>query len=29
MLRITYTLIQQGDQLNVTLEDGIPAITKL
>ncbi len=29
MLRITYTLIQLGDQLNVTLEDGIPAITKL
>ncbi len=29
MLRITYTLIQLGDRLNVTLEDGIPAITKL
>lgn len=29
MLRITYTFIQLGDRLNVTLEDGIPAITKL
>jgi hypothetical protein len=29
MLRITFTLIQLGDRLNVTLEDGIPAITKL
>ncbi len=29
MLRITYTLIQLGDRLNVTLGDGIPAITKL
>lgn len=29
MLRITYTLIQLGDRLNVTLEDAILAITKL
>jgi hypothetical protein len=29
MLRIKYTLIQLGDRLNVTLEDGIPAIAKL
>ncbi len=29
MLRITFTLIQLSDRLNVTLEDGIPAITKL
>lgn len=29
MLRITYTLIQLGDRLNVTLKDAIPAITKL
>lgn len=29
MLRITDPLMQLGDRLNVTLEDGIPAITKL
>ena len=29
MLKITDTLIQLGDRLNVTLKDGIPAITKL
>lgn len=29
MLRITYTFIQLGDRLNVTLEDAILAITKL
>lgn len=29
MLRITYTLIQLGDRLNVTLGDAIPGITKL
>jgi hypothetical protein len=29
MLRIKYTFIQLSDRLNVTLEDGIPAITKL
>lgn len=29
MLRITYTLIRLGDRLNVTLEHGIPGITKL
>jgi hypothetical protein len=29
MLRITDTLMQLGDRVNVTLEDGIPAIAKL
>jgi hypothetical protein len=29
MLRITDTLIQLDNCFNVTLEDGIPAITKL
>jgi hypothetical protein len=29
MLRITYPFIQLGDRFNVTLGDGIPAITKL
>lgn len=29
MLRITNPLVQLSDRLNVTLEDGIPAITKL
>ncbi len=29
MLRITDTFIRLGDRLNVTLGDGIPAITKL
>lgn len=29
MLRITYTFIQLGNRLNVTLEDAILAITKL
>jgi hypothetical protein len=29
MLRITYILIHPSDRPNLTLEDGIPAITKL
>jgi hypothetical protein len=29
MLKITDTLMQLSDRLNVTLEDGIPAITQL
>lgn len=29
MLRITDPLMQLGDRLNVTLGNGIPAITKL